>query len=306
MLSQLSNQPNQISSSSAGVHSAHDKTSLAMISSDNENKELLQQISFTLAHPETIQVFFMQIVNLRNGSIRGFEALANVARLPSTHQPYEGWVELASKTETIRSVDEIALKVALSGHLEHLSLLRQLRIKRPIFITSNLHPQSLNYPDTAERVIEIVKQSGAEPARVILELTEQEPLTDLGVEQVKILARYGFPIYYDGFGKEAATEEAARILPLSGVKIDVETTREVGTDTDTHPCESTAARKFAAARRLGVKRIVAEGSERELQVAMVYDYGATDVQGWLFSQKCTLGQSLVQLQQNIARPWSFF
>lgn len=265
-----------------------------------EDQSTAMRIAHALQDPASVQMQFMQIIDLeqsdlRNSPFRGkkisaFEALSDLG---------ENWVGIAAKARLIGSLDRIAFLRALSGYCcqrQQLSLLG--RDPEGLKVSVNVHAAALETAGCADEFLAAVTGFGLRPSNVILELTEHEELSRRAIATVWRAHELGFVIYLDDFGEGGSTPELARQLPLDGIKLSLATTCLI--DRDSSPVCTQANRLLRMARNLGVRTIVAEGIQRDEQLAILFDLGATHGQGWRFSQKCTLATSLRQLGRSRA------
>jgi diguanylate cyclase (GGDEF)-like protein/PAS domain S-box-containing protein len=136
--------------------------------------------------------------------------------------------------------------------------------------------------DFVEETLAIVAESGADPARLKLELTET--LMIEGVEEtigkMRALREHGICFSLDDFGTGYSSLSYLKRLPLDQLKIDQSFVRDVLDD----PNDASIARSVVAlGKSLGLK-IIAEGVETEAQRAFLAEIGCEHWQGYLFSR----------------------
>ena len=136
--------------------------------------------------------------------------------------------------------------------------------------------------DFVEETLAIVRGSGADPARLKLELTET--LMIEGVEEtigkMRALREHGIGFSLDDFGTGYSSLSYLKLLPLDQLKIDQSFVRDVLDD----PNDASIARSVVAlGKSLGLG-IIAEGVETEAQRCFLAEIGCDAWQGFLFSR----------------------
>ncbi|BBF85304.1 diguanylate cyclase [Aquitalea magnusonii] len=149
-------------------------------------------------------------------------------------------------------------------------------------IAVNVSARQFHQADFVESVQRSLQQSGANPARLKLELTESIVLEnmDLVVARMHQLGALGIRFSLDDFGTGYSSLSYLKRLPLDQIKIDQSFTRELGKDAST-----TAIVKaiLAMSRSLGLE-VIAEGVETRAQRDYLESYGCYAYQGYLFGK----------------------
>ena len=136
--------------------------------------------------------------------------------------------------------------------------------------------------DFVEETLAIVAASGADPARLKLELTESMLVNDMEdvVAKMTLLKAHGVGFSLDDFGTGYSSLSYLKRLPLDQLKIDQSFVRDVLAD----PNDASIARSVVAlGKSLGLK-IIAEGVETEAQRTFLAGIGCDHWQGYLFSR----------------------
>jgi diguanylate cyclase (GGDEF)-like protein/PAS domain S-box-containing protein len=150
----------------------------------------------------------------------------------------------------------------------------------------NVSERQIRQPDFVAEVLEVVTQTGANPYRLKLEITESLLLTDTEDIIVKMaqLKAQGVSFSLDDFGTGYSSLSYLKRLPLDQLKIDQSFVRDVLTD----PNDAVIALMILAlAISLGLD-VVAEGVESEGQLAFLTGSGCKAFQGYLFSRPVPL------------------
>jgi EAL domain-containing protein (putative c-di-GMP-specific phosphodiesterase class I) len=128
----------------------------------------------------------------------------------------------------------------------------------------------------------ILKDSGANPLKLKLELTESTLLEDVEdiIAKMNELKALGVSFSLDDFGTGYSSLSYLKRLPLDQLKIDQSFVRDILTD----PNDVAIARTIVAlARSLGLS-VIAEGVETEAQRELLASSGCHAYQGYLFAR----------------------
>jgi PAS domain S-box-containing protein/diguanylate cyclase (GGDEF)-like protein len=152
----------------------------------------------------------------------------------------------------------------------------------PTFTVSvNVSLDDLRRRRFVDDVFDALHDSGVEPHRLCLELTEQTMLADtLGASTIVAeLRRAGIQISIDDFGTGYSSLEHIRVFEVDELKIDRGFVQRIGRSrTD----EAIVDSILAIASRLGVQ-VTAEGIEESAALEYLRDRGCDRGQGFLFS-----------------------
>ena len=231
--------------------------------------ELERELRRAVARDE-LSVAYQPIVTTASGEIVGVEALLRWqhpergAIRPDLFVPIaeQGGVMIALGTWMLRRV------------------FAQCRDWPDCDISVNLSPIQVMSGGFLATIAEIVAETGIDPARVVLEITEGVMLDRsehvLGV--LGELDRMGFRIALDDFGKGYSSLSYLRLFNFERIKIDRSFVSHVESDGDAKAILCTIA---ALGHSLRMK-VVAEGVETETQRQLVQAAGCELVQGYLF------------------------
>jgi EAL domain-containing protein (putative c-di-GMP-specific phosphodiesterase class I) len=151
-----------------------------------------------------------------------------------------------------------------------------------LVLAVNVSASQFEHPGFVARVLAIVEQSGAEPSRLKLELTESMLAHDLEdiIAKMGALKARGIGFSLDDFGTGYSSLSYLRRLPLDQLKIDQSFVREMLT---TSKDAAIAETVIALGRSLGLN-VIAEGVETAAQRQFLADLGCLAYQGYLFSR----------------------
>ena len=131
------------------------------------------------------------------------------------------------------------------------------------------------------RVEKVLRESGANPHRLKLEITESfimEKAND-AIAKMAILKSYGISFSMDDFGTGYSSLSQLRLLPLDQLKIDQSFVRDV---LDCAKNAAIVSTIIALGRSLNLS-VIAEGVETEGQRGFLEEQGCHLYQGYLFS-----------------------
>ncbi|MEW6024439.1 MAG: EAL domain-containing protein [Pseudomonadota bacterium] len=136
--------------------------------------------------------------------------------------------------------------------------------------------------DFVEETLAILRETGADPTRLKLELTETLMIEGVEetIEKMRALREHGICFSLDDFGTGYSSLSYLKRLPLDQLKIDQSFVRDVLDD----PNDASIARSVVAlGKSLGLG-IIAEGVETEAQRSFLAEIGCDNWQGFLFSR----------------------
>lgn len=146
----------------------------------------------------------------------------------------------------------------------------------------NVSARQFRQPDFARNVGKLITQSGADAARLKLELTESLALESIGdtVERMQTLRGFGVGLSLDDFGTGQSSLSYLKRLPLTQIKIDQTFVRDITTD----PNDAVLVQTIIGMAKNLKLDIIAEGVETEEQRDFLLQNGCTAFQGYLFGK----------------------
>ena len=162
----------------------------------------------------------------------------------------------------------------------------------------NVSARQFCEPDFTEQLLTLLDDSGADPTRLKLELTESMLVDNLDAIIVKMtsLRARGIRFSLDDFGTGYSSLSYLKKLPLDQLKIDQSFVRDVMSD----PNDAAIARTVVAlAQNLGLS-VIAEGVETEAQKNFLAQHGCHAYQGYLFSRPLPAKEFEAFLDSNLA------
>ncbi len=230
--------------------------------------DLRQAIGTSQLHVE-----YQPIISLQTGRAVSFEALVRW-----TH-PLRGpispsvFIPLAEEAGMISTIGEFVLREACRVASSWAD---------DICVAVNLSPIQFGNPDLLTVVSLALADSGLNPERLELEVTESTWLlaTQQTVNQIGELERTGIRMVLDDFGTGYSSLACLREFRFHGIKIDRSFTKDLGHDKKADAIIATIAR---LASDIGVP-LTAEGVETHEQLELLRRCGIDRVQGFLLGR----------------------
>ncbi|MDR3371990.1 EAL domain-containing protein [Rhodoferax sp.] len=218
------------------------------------------------------------------GRVTGVEALVR------WNHPQRG---LVSPIEFIPLAEETGLILPLGRWvLETACTQLALWAARPemqaITIAVNVSARQFLQADWVDQVLAILKESGANPHRLELELTESVLVTNIQdiIGKMTMLRANGIGFSLDDFGTGFSSLSYLKLLPLDQLKIDRSFVRDILVDAND---AAIANMVIVLAKTLGLM-VIAEGVETEAQRDALAKLGCHAYQGYLYSKPLPLHQ----------------
>lgn len=223
-----------------------------------------------------LSLYYQPVVNA-SGSILGVEALLRWQHPERGFVSPMQFISLAEQTSLILPIGKWALQTAC----EQLSRWAVDPVRCTWSIAVNVSARQLYEPGFVTQVQQIVDQTGANPQRLRLELTESMLQNDLdeAITKMAALQMQGVRFALDDFGTGYSSLSYLRKLPLDQLKIDKSFVCDVLTNTNDAAIVGTI---LSLANNLGLN-VVAEGVETQEQLDFLVRHGCQFFQGHLFS-----------------------
>ncbi|WP_419899479.1 putative bifunctional diguanylate cyclase/phosphodiesterase [Roseomonas sp. USHLN139] len=237
-----------------------------------------------------IEPYFQPLVALPARRLIGFEVLARWPHAQRGMISPACFIPLAEEAGLIGPLTEALLRRACLAARDW---------PLPLSIAVNLSALQLSDEGLTPRLEDILVETGLDPARLELELTESVLIGDLDRARAVLLRlkQRGLRLALDDFGTGHSSLSHLRALPFDKIKIDASF---VGRMSEQPECRSIVAAVIAMAASLGMAT-VAEGVEREAEAALLDDLGCAIGQGWLFGRPMPVAAVLALLSAPAAR-----
>lgn len=226
---------------------------------------------------DELSVYFQPIVEIASGALRAAEALVRWARPGRDIVPPSQFIPLAEATGLIVPMGAFVLRRALQAAAGWPGA----RLGAAPRVSVNLSARQLADPGLVDTVAAALAESGMDPSRLCLEVTESVAMGD-NLDAAGALSRLhalGVSLSIDDFGTGYSSLAYLKRLPVQTLKIDRAFISGVSQSTQDQAIVTAVVR---LANALGLAT-VAEGVEDEEQFEFVRRLGCTYVQGYLFS-----------------------
>lgn len=172
---------------------------------------------------DEVDVHFQPIVDLKNDTVVGFEALARWCDADLGYVSPAVFVPLAEERGFIDALSETLLRKAAEAVLSW---------PKELFLSFNLSSAQLMDPKTGSNMLEIIDRVGLEPRRLEVEITETAVMTDAETagKIINDLRAAGARIALDDFGTGQSSLGRLRDFAFDKVKIDRAFVSQIATD----------------------------------------------------------------------------
>ncbi len=223
------------------------------------------------------QLHYQPQVDLASGRVTGVEALIRWQRPDiGLVSPLE-FIPLAEETGLIVPIGDWVLRTACAqARAWQQAGLPDLRM------SVNIAPRQFQQQDLAGVVLRILRETGLDPRRLVLEITEGTIMQNAGaaIETLRTLGALGVGLSLDDFGTGYSSLNYLKRFPLDCLKVDKSFVDDITTDPDVAAIVSAI---ISMARSLEVQ-VVAEGVETRAQLEFLRAHGCDAIQGYLFSK----------------------
>ncbi len=168
---------------------------------------------------------------------------------------------------------------------------------RDLRLSVNVSARQFRQPDFVQRIERALGDSGADPSRLRLELTESLLLDQIDdcIAKMQSLKAIGVGFSLDDFGTGYSSLSYLKRLPLDELKIDRSFIRDIATD----PSDAVIVQTIIGmAKNLGLT-VIAEGVETAGQLAFLERHGCCGYQGWLLGRPVPLPEFELSLRRGV-------
>ena len=235
-------------------------------------RELESDLRQALAANE-LELYFQPLVNLAKEEITGFEALLR------WNSPTRGMV---SPGQFIPIAEEVGIILQIGEWVLHEACRQAASWPVPLKVAVNISTTQFNGRNLVQTVMHALEESGLDPTRLELEITETVMVQDFDktLSVLHKLKDLGVSISMDDFGTGYSSLSYMRSFPFDKIKIDQSFIRDIGKNAEsmaiiravTSMCDS-----------LGVT-VTAEGVETSQQLNLLQAEKCTEIQGYLISK----------------------
>ena len=226
---------------------------------------------------QQLHIDYQPLVDLPEGSIVGFEALAR------WNHPTRGVV---GPDEFILVAEENGLIGALGEWVLKQACTEAAMWPLPLTVAVNFSALQVHQEDLPHRVTEILLESGLSPSRLEIEVTESALFRDQNraIHNLRQLKMLGVRIAMDDFGTGFSSLATLQAFPFDKIKID----RSFVDGINTRDQSSAIVRAIVGLGKSLNVPVTAEGVETQAQLDYLRDQGCEQVQGFLLGRPMSI------------------
>mgnify|MGYP003835838411 CR=1 FL=1 len=243
------------------------------------NREASDQLRFqaelahAVKHDKGLALAYQPQIESTTGQLVGFEALLRWEHPEFGVVPPSRFIGVAERCGIIHDLGAWALRRACHEARDW---------PKDLTIAVNLSPLQLRDSRLPNLIKSVLTETGLEPSRLELEVTESVMLQDTGLthQAFKRIDALGVGLAMDDFGTGYSSLSYLTRLPLNKLKIDKAFIDRYG---ETRRDKAVVDAMISMARELDMQ-VLAEGVEMKEQVDMLREAGCTLMQGYYFGR----------------------
>jgi len=241
-----------------------------------EKYDLQEGLRRALANQEFSLVYQPQ-VDLATGRIFAVEALIRWQHPTLGQVPPSKFIPIAEACGLIVPIGDWVLRTACTQ-----SKAWQKAGMMPIGVSVNVSARQFAERNWVGRVNEALAESGLEPSRLELELTESVIIKDvpLAIATMRQLRAMGVQLSIDDFGMGYSSLNALKSFPVARLKLDQSFVREIPNNRSDN---AIALAIISLGHQLNLK-VIAEGVENASQLRFLREHHCDEGQGYYFSK----------------------
>ncbi|ALM83716.1 bifunctional diguanylate cyclase/phosphodiesterase [Bordetella sp. N] len=234
------------------------------------------QLAHALERDELV-LYYQPQEHLDSGGLAGFEALLRWRHGDDLISPAE-FIPIAEESGLIIPIGAWVLEQAC----RQARLWQEQAPEQDLVVAVNISPRQFGHPDFLHTVARILAETGVDPARIELEITESMLMQDHGRSErlLRALREQGLRLAIDDFGTGYSSLAYLKRFPVDKLKIDQSFIRSLRPDGN----DAAIVRAMInMAHHLGL-RVIAEGVETTAQRAWLRDWGCDEIQGFWYGK----------------------
>jgi len=242
-----------------------------------ERRSLLEAALHSALHDGELHIVYQPQVS-SDQKVVGAEALLRWTPRGQLPIPPSQFIPIAEETGLIIPIGQWVLEMACrqlklwSGHPATCDL----------HISINVSARQFREEDFIDQIRKCLSQTGANPALLILELTESAMADNVDevIDRMRRIKELGVSFSLDDFGTGYSSLSYLKKMPLTQIKID----RSFVSDITTDPNDAAIVQAIISIGRSMSIQVLAEGVETYEQLAFLKLNGCFFYQGYLFSR----------------------
>jgi len=225
---------------------------------------------------DQFELYFQPIVDIASGRARHFEALLRYIDDDGIITAPGHFIEIAESCGLIHAIDRMVITKAI----KQLAWLQGQG--KDVCFSVNLSAHAFSDPGLFELLKGLLDESGLEPSRLILEVTETAAIADFTVAHAYItsIKALGCRFALDDFGVGFSSFYSLKKLPVDYVKIDGSFIRGL----HTNPDDQVLVKSLSQAAQGFGKKTIAEFVENRQTLDILRQYNVDYAQGFLLGK----------------------
>lgn len=261
---------------------------------DRPSRFLVERALSRAVERNELELHFQPVIGLPS-SLCGFEVLLSWKHPQYGRIPATDFIPIAEDAELIIPIGEWVLRRVC----EQAAQWRQ-RGGSGLRFWVNVSARQFAAPAFAAAVRSAIADSGADPASLVLELTETAIVRDLeqSTRVMSELRDAGVRLAIDDFGSGYSSLNYLRTFPVQAIKIDQSFVRDLS---DSSRALAVMQSIVALGHTLGLE-VVAEGVETQTQFDILRQAGCDMGQGYLFGSPMPASEAEALLRERTPEP----
>jgi diguanylate cyclase (GGDEF)-like protein len=240
-----------------------------------------------------ISVYYQPKIDLQSNRICGVEALVRCESMPG-HISTENFVRLAEDYGLIGAVSEQVIRTAVGD----LRAWDEDPGARDLRLSVNISSVQLRHAGLAALIARLLDETGFEPQRLELELTESAAMLAgrSAAAALRAVRDIGCRLAIDDFGTGYSSLSQLERMPVDALKIDRSFVAGLG-----QPDHQGVVVKaiIALGHALGLQ-VIAEGVETDAQLVFLKDVGCDIAQGYYFGRPMSAGDMRAAIRTGLS------
>lgn len=233
----------------------------------------------------TLEVWYQPLMHLETGCFKAAEALVRLPKGNGCYFSAGQVISLAERNGRVEVLGDYVLTQACTFMQKYGD---SLGIQR---MGINLSVQQLLVGNSAEHLLQLIREAGVDPHRITLEITESILIQsiDHAAETLKHLRDAGINIALDDFGVGYSSLNYLSNLPVDVIKIDRSLTQQILTNKKQYAL----LKSIVEMSSVNDLTVVAEGVENEEEQKLISSSGVQYIQGYYYARPMS-GEQLIR------------
>ncbi len=242
---------------------------------------------------DQLELYFQPIVSLARSKTVGFEALVRWNHPQKGLLPPGDWLPICEETGLMSAVGRWVLRRAC---LQLQAWQDRFPEADGIALSINLAPKEISHPDFLHELNQILKESGAHPASLTFEITEDAIASTENLQDVLWhLRKMGFRLSIDDFGTGPSSLSSLHRYPIDNLKIHRSFIQQMSPGGQNLEIVRAIA---ALGESLGIN-VIAVGVEDQDRLDEIRSMGVSLAQGFYFSAPMSADEASSSLAESL-------